>query len=77
MSDIEWAEPPALNPGRDRGSGITQRFVEELKTRHGEWAIYPGQIKNSHSLGRYRQSFPGVEWRARQGTVYARWVGTE
>lgn len=55
-------------------------FVDALKGRRGQWAIYPlseNSTDNSRKMTAYylRRDFPGVEVAVRSGKLYARWMG--
>lgn len=79
--DIKWGTPPPANKGggSNKGKGVTQLFVRQLRERPGEWAKYPRVLKVSGSTSPYRNNFPGTEWTERlmdDGVhVWARWVG--
>lgn len=57
-------------------------FFDELRTKSGEWAKFPGQTKNAHSqaanikAGRMVGATKGeFEATARDGDVYVRHIG--
>lgn len=71
--------PPA-SFGRRSGKG--KQFVELLKTRPGEWAVYRITPTRWQAHSVYRGMYPGTDWATRKTngknkkwTVYARWVG--
>lgn len=74
MSEIRWESPPEIK--NRKCTSIA--FVDELKKRPGEWALYPTEFMtpksastNAWTLKRaYR-----VEAVSRGNRVYARWAG--
>lgn len=79
MSEIVWAAPPDLIRGRTF-AGKTKRFVEALKERPGEWALYPTTVSSASTASNYKKQHPGTEWTSRtrpdgRADLYARWVG--
>lgn len=83
-NEIKWIgkELPVL-PHHRAGHGFTQKFIEQLKTRPDEWAVYkvmpPKKLWCSGSD--YRLKFPGTVWAVRtidgQVHVFGKWVGTQ
>lgn len=77
--EIEFVKhlPGTVHAGRP---SKRKPFVEALKGRPGEWAIYPMSRRstdNSRQATAYylKRDFPGVEAVHRAGKVYARWTG--
>lgn len=75
MSDeIVWQSPPEDR----RRAGARRRFVEALKARPGEWAIYPSKTGHASAVAcNFRKDFHGVETIVVNRVVYARWIGSE
>jgi hypothetical protein len=78
--DIIWGDPPP----NQRQPGRTLRFVELLKTRPGEWGLYPMTASSPASATNNKKRFPGTEWKARKSLdepgrfrLYGRWVGDD
>ena len=80
-STIEIEFVKSLPGTANRGRPEKRRpFVDALKSRRGEWAIYPmgrHSTDNSRKATAYclRRDFPGVETAVRSGKIYARWMG--
>jgi hypothetical protein len=82
MSEIEWADPPSRG-----GKLMTRReqseFARQLKSRPGDWAIYPSHgsgvairaLASRISHGRQSAFGDGFEAVSRNGVLYARFVG--
>lgn len=77
MSEIVWQDPPETPRGM---SGRCRQFVEALKSRPGEWALYPTPMSSAGSATTYRTTYPEVEWTVRvrpdrKYDMYGRWIG--
>lgn len=80
--EIEWAEPPPTSRGGTRNSSTAQ-FVEAVKARPGQWAIFKKGSKAGVVSNKDR--YPDMEWRSvteenepnaqRTYTIYGRYVG--
>lgn len=88
MTDTEFefqfvAAPPPREYGRNR---LYSEFAEALRSRPGEWAIWPREVKNKTTASATAMNikrgklanFPDGEFdaRAAQGVVYVRYVGS-
>lgn len=76
--DIIWQAPPAKTVVRRKG-GVRAQFIEALKARPGEWAIYGGPQYASVGT-ELKRAYPGVDACSRKRPdgkfdVYARWIG--
>lgn len=74
-------EPPPQSRGRN---ALYAAFREALRSRPGEWAIYPREFKNTGSAsntaaninhGRMPTFSKGFEARTSDGAVYVRYIG--
>lgn len=79
MSEIVWQAPPVLDRSQQR-NGRVKEFVDALKSRPGEWALYPDPVRGPSNVSVNRKRFPGTEWTSRRRPdrkydLYARWVG--
>jgi len=84
MSAVVWQDPPP--PKRGHGTrGAQAEFVAQLKTRPGEWAVYPRLVTSAQGA-QTRQRYRGVEVTlrfagsftpagGRQFHMYCRWIG--
>lgn len=76
---IVW-ETPKEPRDRKRGGGQMARFVEVLKTRPNEWAVYSAKHPNCSVITYGKKNYPKTEWTSRKnadGTfkIFARFVG--
>jgi hypothetical protein len=80
--DIKWFKevPPAFHANRETQM---KQFVEELKARPGEWALYPKVYKNGASANSFKKRYVGTQWKTRKSTreegfdLYATWAPDE
>ena len=79
MGEMIWVDqPPRAAQAGSRGQGVTQRFVAELRTNPGRWALYPRERRSGTSS--LKTMFPDIEWTSRAGTtaetraIYGRYV---
>lgn len=77
--EFEWEIPEPTTNNNAGPRRRSMRFVAQLRTRPGEWAVYTRDWKSSGvtNMGTHH---PGTEWTTRGNgngtwTVYARWVG--
>jgi hypothetical protein len=65
-------------PGKGR-KGSTKEFVERIKERPGEWAVFAEKDKAWTAHFSYRRNYPGTDWAVRRDKskwiVYGRYVG--
>lgn len=78
-TDINWTTPPPRKGGAPAGGGRVQLFIEQLRTRPGEWAIYPVPQANGTLSPEHRHN-PNLELTGRRRPdgrfdVYVRWIG--
>ena len=76
---IVWEEPKQSRQGRGK-QGQMQRFVEVLKSRPNEWAVYSTKHPNCAVITYGKKNFPKTEWTSRKNTdgtfkIYARYIG--
>ena len=74
---IEWL-PDSVPVPKLTGYGRTQRFVEGLRDKPGEWAKFPFEVHDVRTLLRkYPRRYPGTEWAVNtDGILTVRWIGT-
>ena len=81
-TNVIWKNPPPKRTGQTahrRGRMIA--FVEVLKTRPNEWAIYDKKHKNAVVVSIAKKKFPKTEWTSRTNpdgktyTIYGRYIG--
>ena len=81
MDDLTWVdEPPQRSSMGSTGNGRAQRFVNQLQSNPGRWAIYPSPRKDHH--GDLAKKFPDIEWTSRSNkdgsmVIYGRHIGNE
>lgn len=78
-SEIKWEAPPAKRGGSG-SAGRMAAFVEVLKTRPNEWAVYAEGITNSVVVSTAPKRYPQTQWTGRKQangkwTIYARYIG--
>ena len=75
---IKWETP---SPAHSENRGKAAVFVEALKTRPSEWALYRENAKNAVLVTEFKRKYPFTEWTSRKnadGTfrIYGRYVGS-
>lgn len=65
IMNVEWSAPPPVDKTARRRSKVMM-FVDTLKTRPGQWAVYPSKFSNASSASHYRRAYPDVEWTMRR-----------
>lgn len=54
-----WQDPPAIPARR------LARFVAQLHTNPGQWALYPHPTSSSGTVTRNTRRYPATEWTGR------------
>lgn len=76
---IVWEAPRATRQGQAK-SGQMKRFVEVLKTRPNEWALYSAKHSNCAVITYGKKNYPKTEWTSRKNSdgtfkIYGRYIG--
>ena len=80
LDNIKWQDPkPAYQGNRNTKNGRTAGFVEILKTRPNEWAVYRTGHPNCGIITYGKRTFKNTEWTSRRnpdGTydIFARYI---
>ncbi len=76
QKSIEFVGKTLPSKARKRS---TKEFVERIKERPGEWAVFAETDKVWTSHFAYRRNYPGTDWAVRRDKskwiVYGRYVG--